>query len=208
MVLGKLEQKLLSHDNGFYRQYYHYFIYGLMGAVVVMIMVMGVLLYQATHQPLPVFTARLPDNKQMLLTLFEEPNLLSDTILQWASNAATAAYTFRFDTYKVQLKSVAPYFTPDGWQDYLRSVNGMLNTLVQNQLIVYGIVSGAPVISNQGQLPDKGYVWRVQIPFLVTYESANTTTTRNFVAVLSIVRVPTNINPQGIGVDQFVMVGG
>jgi len=85
-------------------------------------------------------------------------------------------------------------------------VDRLISTIVQNQLFVNGVVSGPPVISNQGPLPGKGYTWRVQIPFLVTYQSANTTTKRSFYVVITIVQVPTNINPQGIGIDQFVMV--
>jgi intracellular multiplication protein IcmL len=61
------------------------------------------------------------------------------------------------------------------------------------------------VIANQGPIPDKEYAWRIQIPFLVTYQSMNITTKRNFYVLISIVRVPTNVNPQGIGIDQFVM---
>jgi intracellular multiplication protein IcmL len=67
-------------------------------------------------------------------------------------------------------------------------------------------VVGTPVISNQGPLPGTDYAWRVQIPFLVTYQSANVTTRRNYMVIVSIIRVSTIENPQGIGIDQFVTV--
>src|SRR5262249_51683417 len=143
--------------------------------------------------------------KRMTLTYFDEPNLLPDTILAWASKAATVSYTFDFVNASKQVAAARPFYTPDGWQDYLNSVNSVINTIVQNQLFVNGVVSGTPVISNQGPLPGKGYVWRIQIPFLVTYQSANLVTKRDFLVVISVVRVPTNVNPQGIGIDQFVM---
>jgi intracellular multiplication protein IcmL len=126
--------------------------------------------------------------------------------LRWASKAATVAYTFDFVNYNTQTAAARPYFTEDGWQDYLNSVNNLINTIVQNQLFVNGVVSGAPVISNQGNIPGRGYVWRVQIPFLVTYQSANTTSKQNYFVIISIVKVPTYVNKQGIGIDQFVMV--
>lgn len=205
MALEKLEQ-YAPQDNDFYRNHYHQILLGLIGLIVLTMIALGVLFYQIMHRPLPQFNAVQPDGKRMLLIPYEEPNLLPSTILRWASKAATVAYTFDFVSYNQQTAAARPYFTEDGWNDYLSSVNKLINYIVENKLFVNGVVSGPPVISNQGPLPGKGYVWRVQIPFLVTYQSENTTNKRNFFVVLSIVRVPTNINKQGIGIDQFVMV--
>lgn len=196
----------LPRDHAFYRDHYHHIIIGLMALMLVMIVLVCVQLYQMQHRPLPLFNARQPDGKIMPLTAFDQPNLLPATILQWASKAATSAYTFDYVNYNKQLALARPYFTEAGWQDYLQSVNNLIQTLVQNQLIINGIVSGAPIISNQGSLPGQPNVWRVQIPFLVTYQSANTTTKKNFYVLMIITGVPTSMNPQGIGIDQFVMV--
>ena len=67
-----------------------------------------------------------------------------------------------------------------------------------------GVVNGPPVISNQGEI-DGVYSWRVQIPFLVTYQSAQTAEQKKFTVLVTVVRVPTAIDPLGIGIDQFVM---
>lgn len=162
--------------------------------------------YQIKHKPLPQFSAIDPKGKTLSLIPETQPNRLPDNILQWASKAAISAYTFDFLNYQQQINSVRPYFTETGWNDYLQSVNTLIRTLVQNQLFISSIVSDAPVFSHQGVLPGKGYTWRVEIPFLVTYQSANQKSTRNFIVVLSIVEVPTNINAQGLGIDQFLMV--
>lgn len=195
----------VPQDNNFYRQYYHYVIIGVMVIVFIMLTAVCVILYQIFHRPLPVFYAVQADGQRMLLTANENPNLLPDTVLRWASKAATTAYTFDFVNYRQQINAARPFFTNAGWRDYQNSVQDLLSTIVQNKLFVNGVVSGTPVISNQGPLPDKGYSWRIQIPFLVTYQSANTTSKRSFIVVLTLVQVPTNVNPQGIGVDQFVM---
>ncbi|SRR5579883_86400 len=192
--------------NSFYRDYYHYVLTGLILLLFLMILAAGVVLYQLFNKPLPVFYATDPKNQQIQLTPNLEPNLMPDTLLAWASKAAATAYTFDFYNYNNQVAAVKPYFTDAGWQDYLQSVSSLLETIVQRQLFVNGVVAGTPVISNQGALPGKGYSWRIQIPFLVTYQSANTTTKRNFMVIITIVRLPTNINPQGIGIDQFVMI--
>lgn len=206
MAAAEAKVKLLSQHNRFYQNYYHFFIIGLMVLILMLLTAVGVVLYQMSTRPLPVFHAEQPDKETMVLRAFEEPNLLPDTILRWSSKAATTIYTFNFANYETQLQAARPYFTSAGWRNFLNSVQGVVDTIVANKLVVNGIVSGPPVISNEGPLPGVGYSWRVQIPFLVTYQSANATTKENFYVVLTIVRVPTSVNPQGIGIDQFLMV--
>jgi intracellular multiplication protein IcmL len=206
MALEEKKQTYIPRENNFYRKHYHHILYGLMGLLVLVIMALSLVFYQIMHKPLPQFNAMQPDGKRMLLIPYDEPNLLPNTILKWASKAATVSYTFDFVSYNQQIAAARPYFTEAGWQDYLRSVDPLIKNIVQNKLFIYGVVSGQPVINNQGELPGKGYVWRIVIPFLVTYQSENTSTKQSFYVVLSVVRVPTSVNKQGIGIDQFVMV--
>lgn len=206
MALDDVKKIYTARNNDFYRSHYHTILISLILLIFLMMIALGVVFYQIMNRPLPQFNAVQPDGKSMLLIPNEEPNLLPDTILRWASKAATVSYTFDFVGYNNQIRAARPYFTEAGWSDYIGSVNRLISTVVQNQLFINGIVSGTPVISNEGPLPGKGYVWRIQIPFLVTYQSANTTSKRNFYVIMSIVRVPTSENKQSIGIDQFLMV--
>ena len=199
-------KRYIPRDNDFYRKRYSLILYILMSVIVFAIIAVGIVFYQTLNRPLPIFNAIQPDGQTMLLRPYDEPNFLPDTIIRFASKGAILAYTFDFVNYNKQVASARPYFTNDGWNDYLRSVNTLIQNIVQNQLFVNGVVSGQPVISNQGPLPNRGYTWRVQIPFLVTYQSANMTTKRSFYAIVTVVKVPTSTNPQRIGIDQFVMV--
>ncbi len=204
MALDALKDKYTPADNSFYRAKYHYFFYGLMLVLVLLLGAVGFVLYQLATRPLPVFDAKQPDGKVMHLISFTEPNLLPDTIIRFASKAAVMTYTFNYVNYQDQLALARPYFTAAGWNEFYNSISGLVSTIAQNQLFVSGVVSGPPVISNQGPLPGKGYVWRVQIPFLLTYQSSTSTVKRKYFVIVSIVRVPTSVNPQGIGIDQFV----
>lgn len=200
--------KLIPTNNDFYRKHYNHVIMFLMGLIALLICAIVFVTYQLFHRPLPEFTALDPDQKVMKLTPFVDPNLLPATIIRWASKAAILAYSFDWVNYNAQIPLARPFFTDQGWQGYLRAINSAIKNVVQGQLYVNGIVSGTPVISNQGPLPGKEQVWRVQIPFLVTYQTANVNVVvkRNFIVALTIVRIPTRINPQGIGIDQYVMV--
>lgn len=205
MAMEQVRQEVLGRSNGFYREHYHRVILILMIVFACCAGCVAFLMYQFAHRPVPEFIAE-NNNQRMGLTPYPRPNLLPDTIVRWASKAATTAYTFDFVNYESQINAVRPYFTEAGWSDYYGSVSRLVNNVVQNQIFVYGIISGTPVISNQGELPDKGYVWRVQIPFLVTYQSNGPMVKKRYYVILSIVEVPTSVNPQGIGIDQFQMV--
>jgi len=205
--MAKSRQLISIKNNAFYISHYQTFFIGMIGLVCLGLIVVSVLLYQFFHRPAPVYSAVAPKGQRMVLTPESEPNLLPSTLITWANKAAVAAYTFNFINYDQSLSKARPYFTQAGWDVYATSIAQAIQTVKQNQLFVSGVVVGAPVISNQGELPGRGYVWRIQLPFLVTYQSADNISQRYFTVILTIVKVPTWINPAGIGIDQFVMVG-
>jgi len=193
-----------NHDNDFYRMYQPRFIIVLMGATIVAMIWVGIILFQVYQRPLPTFYAIQPNGQRMMLQPQDLPNLVPDTILHFACKAAVAAYTFDFVNFKGEINQARTYFTDAGWDDYLTSVESVVRGIAQNKLFVTGVVNGAPVISNQGEI-DGVYSWRVQIPFLVTYQSAQTAEQKKFTVLVTVVRVPTSVDPLGIGIDQFVM---
>lgn len=198
---------MLDRGNDFYRDKYTFLVIGLVSGIVLLILFTLLVLYQVSHRPIPLFSAVSDTGQTLPLTASLEPNLQASTLIKWASKAAVAAYTFRFDVvnYNQQFELVRPYFTDAGWTDYQNSVADLIATIKQNQLFVNGVVSGPPVISNQGEYPGLGYTWRIQIPFLVTYQSAEETQRKEYTVIITIVQIPTSTNPSGIGIDQFVM---
>lgn len=197
-------QKYTPDKNAFYRDNYHYFLYGLSVVLVLVLIAVFVTYHLLNTRPLPVFYAKQADGKTMRLTSTTEPNLLPSTIIRFASKAAVGAYTFRFNSAMEQISQVRPFFTKTGWDAFQLSAQSLVKYVVENRLMVSGVVVGTPVISNQGELPGLGYVWRIQIPFLVSFQTENRVSKRRYMISISIVRVPTSINPQGIGIEQFV----
>ncbi len=195
----------VNDNNAFYRMRSPKILVGLIVCLIFMLMMVAVLLYQVRHRPMALFIAASSDGQKMPLTSYDTPNLLSSTLIKWASKAAVAAYTYDFYNYPKQLDMAQPYFTAAGWTAYKASIQRLIDTITANKLFVNGVVSAPPVISNQGSLGDYDRVWRVQIPFLVTYQSAETATSTNYMLTLMIVRVPTTENPAAIAIDQFVM---
>lgn len=205
MAISDIEAKYMPKDNSFYISYYNWFFYALMGAIGLLFLMAGLVFYQMYQRPLPAYYAVQPDRQKLYLVPTREPSLIAPTLLSFASQVATIAYTFDFVNYEDQIAKARPYFTDKGWKDYNASISGLLSTIVQRQLFVSGVVSGVPVISNEGPLPGVDYAWRIQIPFLATYQGSNSSAVQRHYVLLTIIRVPTSVNPQGIGVDQFIM---
>lgn len=189
----------------FYQNSFQALIILLIITIFIILMMVFLVFYQIHTRPLPEFSAMNPGNQKMILTAFDEPNMMPNTLLRWASKASVASYTFDFVNYKRQMSEAALYFTSAGWQDYQTSLNVLISQIIQKQLFVNGVISGDPIISNQGPVPGRGYLWRIQIPFLVTYQTAEELRKQNFLVVMTIVKIPTSVDPMGIGVDQFVM---
>lgn len=203
--MSSTPQEAVTQPYNFFRVHYQNFLIMLTLLILLLIALCGFVLYQVTHRPLPVFTATAPNGKQLVLVASPEPNYMPSTVTRWASRAAVTAYTYDFANTAKQLAAARPFFTPAGWINFQNSLAGLLATIKQNQLFVNGVVVGAPVIVNQGDFTGNGYSWRIQLPFLVTTQSAETTSQQNFTVSLTVVKVPTSENPTGIGIDQFIM---
>jgi intracellular multiplication protein IcmL len=195
----------IKGSNLFYRNYYQQVIYVLVIVIFSIIAAAGILMYQVSHRPLPQFSAIMPDHRAMPLVSYEEPNLMPNTLIRWASKAAVAAYTFNFVDHDKQIEQAHLYFTPGGWQAYQDAISTTVDRVVKQQLFVYGVVSEPAVISNQGDRPKQGYSWRIQIPFLATYQSAEESRSTDYFVLVTIVKVPTTINPDAIGIESFEM---
>jgi hypothetical protein len=180
-------------------------IYALILSMFGLLFCAAFVLYQVMHRPDPVFYERMPSGKTYMLAPYDQPNYLPQTVLNWASKAAVASYTFNFANYNESINAARPYFTAGGWEAYQAAISSVVSRVVKAQLIVQGVVAGIPVIANQGDLPGHGYSWNVQIPFLVTYLSAGESKSKKYYVILLIVKVPTTVNPEGLGIDSLQM---
>jgi intracellular multiplication protein IcmL len=192
-------------SNLFYKNYYQQVVFLIWGLITTVILLAILLMYQVLHRPLPVFSAVTTDRRAMSLVPYDEPNLMPNTLIRWASKAAVAAYTFNFVDHEKQINTARNYFTPGGWSAYQDAISGTVARVVKQQLFVYGVVTKPPVISNQKPLPLDGYSWQIQIPFLATYQSAEQSRSTDYFVIVTVVKVPTSVNPDSIGIDTFEM---
>ncbi len=192
--------------NEFYKDSQRKVIMALLVAVFVNLVMGFMLVYMLRNPPAPKYFATSINGRVTPLFALNEPNQSDSAVLQWANQAAIAAFTYNFVNYRDELQASSGFFTADGWDQFLTALqqSNNLDAVKAKKLIVSAVATRAPIILQKGLL-NGSYSWRVQMPLLVTYQSASEFTQQNNVVTLLITRVSTLNSPRGIGISQFVV---
>jgi intracellular multiplication protein IcmL len=192
--------------NTFYRDGQRKLIMVLMVSVLANIVLAATLMFIIKNPPLPKYFATSINGRITPLFALSEPNQSDSAVLQWANQAAIAAFTYNFVNYHSELQASSGFFTAEGWTQFLNALedSNNLDAVKAKKLIVSAVATRAPIILQKGMLNGR-YAWRVQIPILVTYQSASEFTQQSSVVTMLITRVSTLNSPRGIGIAQFVV---
>ena len=192
--------------NNFYRDGQRKMIIVLLISMAANFVLGSMLVYIITHPPAPQYFATSINGRITPLFPLNEPNQSDSAVLQWANQAAIAAFTYNFVNYRSELQASSGFFTSDGWDQFLAALqqSNNLDAVKAKKLIVSAVATRAPIILQKGLLNGK-YAWRVQMPMLVTYQSASEFSQQNNVVTMLITRVSTLNSPRGIGISQFVV---
>lgn len=201
--------QIVSLRNDFYRDNYRRVMLALLIAFFLIVLLASALTYLVTHPPAPKYFAVNADGSLIKLKPLSEPNVSPATLLQWANMAVISVNTLNYVNYRKALQDASEYFTPDGWQEYLRGLKSSnnLTAVIEKKLIVSAVATGAPIILQEGLL-NGVYSWRVQMPVLVTYQSPSQVSPQSQIVTLLIVRVSGLTSARGVGIAQYVASGG
>lgn len=199
---------LVRLRNEFYRDNFRKIVGALLLCILVLIILVSALIYIVMNPPAPKYFATDESGRITPLVALNQPNLPTATLLQWANVAAVAAYTYNFVNWRQELQAASEFFTPEGWREFLKALDesNNLKAVIAKKLVVSAVATGAPVILQEGILGER-YSWKVQMPLLVTYQSANQITQQSVMVTMLITRVSTLRSPRGIGIAQFVVSG-
>ncbi len=198
--------EVVSLRNAYYKDSQRKVLLALIIAVVVNFALGAMLFYIITHPPAPKYFATSINGRITPLYPLTEPNQSDSAVLQWANQAAIAAFTYNFVNYREELQASSGFFTAEGWDQFLAALqqSNNLDAVKAKKLIVSAVATRAPIILQKGLL-NESYAWRIQMPILVTYQSASEFTQQNNVVTLLVTRVSTLNSPRGIGIAQFVV---
>lgn len=197
--------QLVMERNEFYRINYRWVIGGLFLAVLMILALLGVIYYQVTHPSSYQYFATTDDGKILPILPLSQPNMSDDDVLVWANNAAVAAYTYNYVNFRQELQAASEFFTPAGWRKFVRALqdSNNLDAVRIKRLIVTAQPTGAPVLVSKG-VSGGVFVWRIQVPLLVTYINPPQFAQQSILVSMLISRIPNLNSAQGIGIAQFV----
>lgn len=173
--------------------------------LVIQLGIMGLLYVQCIFRSPQQSFGALPNGNVFKIIALDRPNVSTKALLSWATLASTATFTFDFVNYKSQLAALANYFTKDGYDNFVVSLNAseVLSTIEQKKLVLSAVAIGPAIMLTQGN-QGGNYTWRIQVPLLVRYQSANVNENRKQIVTISITQVSTEEASTGIGISQYV----
>lgn len=192
--------------NNFYRDSYRRVLTGFLLMVVINLILAATLIYLITHRPKPEYFATTSDGRIIQLYPLTMPVISTADLLQWATVAATSVNTYNFVNWRQELQAASSYFTPTGWKEFQDALKASRNleTVMARKLTVSAVATGAPVVLDEG-IVNGVYKWKVQLPILITYESASTKISQPSLVTMLVTRVSTLETPKGIAIDGFYM---
>jgi len=203
MVYDPLE--VVKLRSNFYRDSYRKIIVALLVALIIIVGLTISLIFVIAERPVPKYFAATDSGRIIPLVPLDQPNLKNKAVLQWTSEAVVSIYSYNFVNFREVFEENKKYFTTTGWRGFMNAVSSAKNleAVQEKKFVVSAVLTGAPIILNQYVIRGR-YTWRLQMPVLVTYQSASDRVTQNFVVTLEIRRISTLDSVFGIGIANFV----
>ncbi len=209
--MGTMEMVML-------RNFYYYNAYRKLMIVFLMLMFIIFALsfflrYEINNVPPPRYIATTIEGVPLKLVNLDQRNLQNNELLTWAMEAAIEAYNMNYVNYRYAIQKARNYFTPDGYELYLKALNESRNleAVKRKKMIVFAKINGQPQIledtdTNPDLNVDGKFAWQVQIPVLVTYENGNPLDRiiQSNILTILITRVSPLEAPLSIGINSFV----
>ena len=197
---------IVAMRNTFYRDGQRKLVIGFLFSLLLNVMLGLAFTYIITHPPAPKYFSTSINGRITPLVPLDMPNQSDSAVLQWANQAAIAAFSYNFVNWRQELQAASGFFAPTGWDQFneaLKASNN-LRAVIENKLVVSAVATSAPIILQKGIL-NGVFSWRIQMLILVTYQSASEFSQSNNTVTMLVTRVDTLNYPRGIGIAQFVV---
>lgn len=141
-----------------------------------------------------------------VLTALDRPIQSKGEVVNWTTKAITEAFTFGFSNYRETFEIAKLNFTDSGWRGFQQAIEArkILEDVTNNKYVASAALREAPVVTQEGIADGQRWGWKIEVPLLVTYESASAHSTASFLAEIVVVRRPESENPSGLGIAQIV----
>jgi intracellular multiplication protein IcmL len=191
--------------NALSRQRYEFVMKVTSGFVILSIILAVSIVYLATRPVQQRFFTTNSEGAIREILALNKPIASEGEVLNWATQAVTKAYSMSFANYGQQLNDLKPNFTDAGWRGYDQALQraGFIDGLLKNQYVTSAVPKKAPVVVARGVV-NGVFGWRLQVPLIVTFTSANTSSSQEINVEVTVVRRDETENPQGLGIAQII----
>lgn len=193
--------------NAFYRDNYRRASFVLAIVFFINVLLAVVILYRFVNPPKPQYFATNAQYQLIKYHALSDPVVSNNYILQWVANAVQQAFALDFIHWKQQLQRASNNFTTNGWNMFVAAYqqSGDLQTLAKLQMVSNAAITGSPQLQYEGVL-DGTYVWKIELPILITYTNLNKTIPQPLKVTVIVTRVPVQDNPERIAINEFLPV--
>lgn len=184
-------------------------LYRISGFLALITMALIILLYLVIKQgPSPDhYFAMTAEGRRMQLIALSEPAINTNAILQWTTQAAVQIMTFGFHDLNQRFADSKKFFTDKGWASFSEAMvnSGIFASVNKQQQIITAIPSGDPTVLYEGLREDGSYAWDIQVPLLLTARAGEHQRTARSTAIITVKKVPTKDNPNGLAIQKWFM---
>lgn len=161
---------LVFERNQFYRRQYLLALLAYLISLIVIVTEIGVIVYLKKNPIHPLYFATDKVGHFIQIVPKTTPNMTTEEVTAWAVEAAQAAYSYDFINYRAEFQSAQKYFTPYGWDNFLKGLQASNNMVMlkQRKVIFQAQVVEQPKIIAQGILGG-AYAWKFDMPMLLFY---------------------------------------
>jgi len=152
--------------------------------------------------PEPKYFAVTPQHNFFALPSKNQPSLSQGLLQNWISTFALSSHTFDFYHFDEQITVMEKYFTPEGYRQYVASLQDFREEILQKQMMLSCIVLEAPSI-RRSTVIDNIYEWYVEVPIMIRYDSASSSRNEKRTLILVVKRYTDVENPYGVAVSMF-----
>jgi intracellular multiplication protein IcmL len=186
------ELELKKLRTNFYQTNYQLMVSVLLLMLLVSFILSGIMFYNIVTCPEPTYYASSQSGNITRIHPLSDPIMSDNEISQWSKNIASIVYTFNFVNYNDVLQQLQKYFTPEGLTRFKNNFqnDAIIGPIIAKKIVVSSTINGPITIFEQGVKKGK-YLWKVQIPMLITYQSPVETTQQPINLIMLITRTST-----------------
>lgn len=193
--------------NLFYRDGYRLAVFALFIVLIINCGLASLLFYQVKNPPQPQYFAITPDGRIIKNYRLDDPIFPDNQILQWTADAVRQTFSLDYMHWQDQLQTASSKFNEAGWREFLKALKSSnnLETLTKLKMVSNAEITGAPRLLQKMPLGGH-YVWKVQLPILVTFNNNAQVIPVPMEVTLIVMRVPVEESPERIAINNFLPV--